>query len=74
MDLAIRQELLRALAQAESQHALLAIAAHGRQILVGCDLTCYETHIEAVDEFGKSVELQYSEINSIGVMQEVREE
>lgn len=73
MDLAIRQELLKALAQAESQHVRLTITPNGRRILVGCDLTCYETHIEAVDEHGKPVELRYSEIDSVGATQEARE-
>jgi hypothetical protein len=70
MDLAIRQDLQKALAQAIASHSLIVIAASGRRILVGCDLTCYETHIAGTDQDGNPVELRYSEIDSVDVTNE----
>jgi hypothetical protein len=67
MDLAIRQDLQKALAQAISSHALIAISVSGHRILVGCDLTCYETHVAGTDQDGNPVELRYSEIDSVDV-------
>lgn len=65
MDLAIRQQLQQALAQAIARHAPIAITAGGRQLLLACDLTCFENHIEGTDQDGRPVTLRYAEIEAV---------
>lgn len=65
MDLAIRQQLQNALAAAVARQAPVAVTAKGERLLLACDLTCFETHIEGTDADGRPVTLRYSDIEAV---------
>jgi hypothetical protein len=65
MDLAIRQLIYQAVQEAVSESAYVKLhCADGNTLKVRADLVCFETHVEATNEFGIPVTLPYSQIES----------
>jgi hypothetical protein len=68
LDLAIRQELQQALADADTKAGMLVLTrADGSTVALQRDLICYETQVEATAEDGNWVTIPYSEIRGVCV-------
>lgn len=68
MNLAIRQELMRAMQLATQENALIGITrTSGTLDLLRVDLTCYETHVEGTDQDGRPLTIPYAEIETVSV-------
>lgn len=66
MDLAKRQAIMQAVDAAGSERSLVAIRRKdGDLIRIRCDLTCFETYIEATAEDGSSITMAYADIDDI---------